>query len=195
MAEGLGINKRTITMIIAVGVVVIILLWTVLAYNGMVGKDQNVNNRVSEIKNRYTTKVNVLGQLLPQVQQYQQFESSTLSNITKLRSQWSDAVANGSSTSQLIDISSQIDTNFVNVRATYEAYPTLFSGTLVQQYMGEIVNQEESLSYSRSQYNNAVRDYNTAIKSFPNIILSGTFGFNERPYWGTEMSDGQILNT
>ena len=52
MAEGSGINKRTIYKIIAVGVIVIILLWTVLAYNGIVGKDQNVNSKLSEIKNR-----------------------------------------------------------------------------------------------------------------------------------------------
>ena len=191
---GSGIDKRTVYRILAVGMIVVVLLWVMLAYNGIVGKDQNVNDQVSEIKNRYTTKVSILGELLPQVLQYQQFEQSTLSNITKLRAQWSDAVANGSSTSQLIDISSQIDTNFVNVRATYEAYPTLFSGTLVANYMGEIVNQEESLSYSRSQYNGAVRDYNTAIKSFPSNLLSGGFGFNERSYWGTELPDGQVLN-
>ena len=179
---GSGIDKRTVYRILAVGMIVVVLLWVMLAYNGIVGKDQNVNDQVSEIKNRYTTKASILGELLPQVLQYQQFEQSTLSNITKLRAQWSDAVANGSSTSQLIDISSQIDTNFVNVRATYEAYPTLFSGTLVANYMGEIVNQEESLSYSRSQYNGAVRDYNTAIKSFPSNLLSGGFGFNERSY-------------
>ena len=194
MAEGSGINKRTIYKIIAVGVIVIILLWTVLAYNGLVAKNQNVNDKVSEIKNRYTTKVLVLGELLPQVEQYKQFEASTLTNITKLRSQWNDAVANGSSTSQLVDISSQLDTNFVSVRATYEAYPTLFSGTLVSQYMGEIVNQEESLSYSRSQYNTAVRDYNTAIRSFPNSLLAGSFGFNDATYWRTGINDGTALN-
>ncbi len=51
---------------------------------------------------------------------------------------------------------------------------------MFSQYMGEIVNQEEQLSYSRTNYNTAVRDYNTAIKSFPNNLLAGSFGFGDK---------------
>ena len=148
---GSGIDKRTVYRILAVGMIVVVLLWVMLT-----------RHAARIVQRRYV-------ELIQQGIAQQQIDE----NITKLRAQWSDAVANGSSTSQLIDISSQIDTNFVNVRATYEAYPTLFSGTLVANYMGEIVNQEESLSYSRSQYNGAVRDYNTAIKD-----LNTQFTFN-----------------
>jgi LemA protein len=60
--------------------------------------------------------------------------------------------------------------------------------------MGEIVNQEEQLSYSRSNYNTAVRDYNTAINPFPNSLMAGSFGSNEKTYWGTGIDDGTALN-
>ncbi len=68
--------------------IVIILLWTVLAYNGIVGKDQNVNSKLSEIKNRYTVKLNVLPAMLSTLNNYTIYESGLLTNITALRSQW-----------------------------------------------------------------------------------------------------------
>ena len=194
MAEGSGINKRTIYKIVAVGVIVIILLWTVLAYNGMIGKDQNASSKLSEIKNRYTVKLNVLPAMLSTLQNYTVYESSLLTNITALRSQWMNESNNGASAGQLSNTSEKLDTQLNRIVLTWENYPTLKADTLFSQYMGEIVNQEEQLSYSRSNYNTAVRDYNTAIKSFPNNLLAGTFGFNERAYWGTGINDGTALN-
>ncbi|MGD0817893.1 MAG: LemA family protein [Methanomassiliicoccales archaeon] len=194
MAEGSGINKRTIYKIVAVGVIVIILLWTVLAYNGMVGKDQNTNAKLSEIKNRYTVKLNVLPNMLATLQNYTIYESSLLTNITALRTQWMSESNSGASVANLSNTSEKLDSQLNQIVVTWENYPTLKADALFSQYMGEIVNQEEQLSYSRSNYNTAVRDYNTAIKSFPNNLLAGTFGFNEKTYWGTGINDGTALN-
>jgi LemA protein len=60
--------------------------------------------------------------------------------------------------------------------------------------MAEITNQNEQLAYSRLQYNNAVQDYNAFIKSFPNNMFTGSFGFSEKSYWGTDISDDSALN-
>ena len=194
MAEGSGINKRTIYKIVAVGVIVIILLWTVLAYNGMVGKDQNTNAKLSEIKNRYTVKLNVLPELLSTLHNYTDYESSLLTNITALRSQWMNESNSGASASQLSNTSEKLDAQLNKIVLTWENYPDLKADALFSQYMGEVVNQNEQLSYSRTNYNTAVRDYNTAIKSFPNNLLAGTFGFNEKTYWGTGIDDNTALN-
>jgi LemA protein len=194
MAEGSGIDKRTIYKIVAVGAVVIVLLWTVLAYNGLVGKDQNVSSKLSEIKNRYTVKLNVLPALLTTLNNYTLYESSLLSNITALRSQWMAESNGGASAANLSNTSEQLDRQLSQIVLTWENYPVLKADSLFSGYMGEIVNQEEQLSYSRTNYNSAVRDYNTAIRSFPNSLLAGTFGFNERTYWGTGIDDGTALN-
>jgi LemA protein len=194
MAEGSGINKRTIYKIVVVGLIVIILLWTVLAYNGMIGKDQNTSSKLSEIKNRYTVKLNVLPAMLSTLQNYTIYEASLLTNITSLRSQWMNESNSGASAAQLSNTSEQVDSQLSKIVLTWENYPNLKADAIFSQYMGEIVNQEEQLSYSRSNYNNAVRDYNTAIKSFPNNLLAGSFGFNEKSYWGTGINDGTALN-
>lgn len=194
MAEGSGINKRTIYKIVAVGLIVIILLWTVLAYNGIVGKDQNVNSKLSEIKNRYTVKFNVLPAMLATLNNYTIYESGLLTNITALRSQWMAESSTGASATNLSNTSEQLDRQLSQIVLTWENYPVLKADSLFSQYMGEIVNQEEQLSYSRTNYNTAVRDYNTAIKSFPNNLLAGSFGFGDKSYWGTGIDDGTALN-
>jgi LemA protein len=188
------INKRTFAVILVVGMLIIVGLLFILSYNSMVAKSQTVDQNLSQIKNKYVTKVDKLGELLPQVQQYQQFEASTLANITALRSQWMNAIHTNASTSNLTEISSKLDANVSQVILTFEAYPALFSGTLVAQYMGNVVDVNDQLSYARGQYNAAVRDYNTNIKSFPNNVFAGSFGFSERQYWGTDLPDGEVLN-
>jgi|GEM_PF-1934816 len=191
-------DKKVFVAVLVVGILVVTGLLVVLSYNGMVSKSQTVDQDTSEIKNKYTAKVQILGELLPQVRQYQQFEASTLTNITALRSQWMNAINNSASSNDLINISSRLDANTTTLYntfvATAEAYPTLFSGTLVAQYMGEVVDTNQQLSYARTQYNGAVRDYNSYVKSFPNNLLAGSFGYAERPYWGTEFP-GDALNT
>jgi LemA protein len=175
-------NKKVFVVVLVVGLLIVTGLLTVLAYNGMVAKSQTVDKSVSDIMNRYTTKVQVLGEMLPVVRQYQQFEQSTITNVTLLRTQWMNAVNTSAPTSSLINISSHLDSNVTLLMATYENYPELHSVDLVAGYMVEIVNQNEMLTYSRGSYNGAVRDCNTFIQSFPNNLFAGSFGYTARLY-------------
>jgi LemA protein len=185
MASGKGPSKALIIGVIFVVAIILIGLWVVLAYNTAVSQEQDVNSGLSQIKNRYTTKVSILGPLLVQVDSYKVYESSLLTNITALRSQWYTAV-NGSDASAMIQVGNALDSQFATIRATWENYPDLKTDSVVRQYMGQVVDQEEQLSYSRLQYNNAVNSFNSNIKSFPMFLLAGSFGFHEKPYWGND---------
>ena len=66
-------NKRIFAVVLLTGMLIIVGLLFVLSYNSMVGKSQTVDQNLSQIENRYRTKVDILGELLPQVRQYQQF--------------------------------------------------------------------------------------------------------------------------
>jgi LemA protein len=186
-------QKSIIIMVVAVAIVVIMLLWTVLAYNSVVSQEQDINDASSEIKNRYTTKVTILSEMLVQLNAYGDYEISLLTNLTALQTQWQTAIADHESDETLINISTQIDANFLML-STWTNYPYVGMLDLVQGYMGETVDLNEQLSYKRSVYNDEVRDYNSAIKSFPMMMFAGSFGFEERPYWGsTDSTDPTTL--
>jgi LemA protein len=187
-------NKKMIIIAAVIAVVVIMLLWVVFAYNGIVDNEQKVNSAESQIKNRYTTKLSTLSELEPELRGFAVYESSLLTNITSLRSQWTNALATGASTEELANISAGVDNTFATLYAVYENYPDLDYSALVSQYMGEIVDLNEQLSYSRSQYNDAVQEYNSGIKSFPMMMFAGSWGFEEREYWGDQLpGDGSNL--
>jgi LemA protein len=193
MAESRS-NLKIVIVVSVVAILVLMSLWVVLAYNGTVSNQQDVDSKESQIKNRYTTKVDTLGPLLDQVESYKVYESTLLQNITELRTRWYEAINESADTATLSNISTQIDTQFATVLATWENYPVLTASAIVSQYMGEVVDQNEALSYSRLQYNEAVRDYNSGIKSFPMMLFASSFGFDERDYWGSERpGDGSNL--
>lgn len=193
MAESRS-NLKIVIVVSVVAILVLMSLWVVLAYNSTVSNQQDVDSKESQIKNRYTNKVDTLGPLLDQVESYKVYESTLLQNITELRTRWYEAINESADTATLSNISTQIDTQFATVLATWENYPVLTASAIVSQYMGEVVDQNEALSYSRLQYNEAVRDYNSGIKSFPMMLFSSSFGFDEREYWGSERpGDGSNL--
>jgi LemA protein len=187
-------NKKVLIVVLVVGMLLVVGVLAALSYNGAVSKEQTVNENLSQIKNRYKTKLDILPTLLVQVDSYKIYESSLLMNITELRTQWMDQYNSGAGTDALANTSSNLDQNLTQIVLTWENYPVLTADSIVSQYMGEVVDLNEQLSYARAQYNSAVQDYNSFIKSFPNNVIVGSFGFSEKPYWGTDMPDGDALN-
>ncbi len=191
---GLAIDKKVFVVVLVVGILLVTGLLVVLAYNGAVTKEQTVDQTLSQIKNRYKTKLDILPALLTQVDGYKIYESSLLTNITELRTQWMTEINSNASTEALANTSAHLDQNLTQIVLTWENYPVLTADSIVSQYMGEVVNQNEQLAYARGQYNGAVQDYNSFIRSFPNNVFTGSFGFSQKSYWGTELPDGGALN-
>lgn len=188
-------NKKVLIVVLVVGLLLVTGLLVALSYNGAVSKEQAVSENLSQIKNRYKTKLDILPELISAVRNYQFYEQNLLTNITMLRSQWMEQFNNSANTETLASTSAHLDNNYSQLVAVIvENYPDIKADSLVSQYMGEVVDQNEQLSYARAQYNAAVRDYNSFIKSFPNNVFAGSFGFSEKPYWGTELPDGDALN-
>jgi LemA protein len=195
--SGMAESRSNLKIVIVVAVVVILvlmMLWVVLAYNSTVSQEQSVNSSSSDIKNRYTVKVDTMSELVPQLDGFAEYESSLLTNITQLRTAWLNALDNGEDVPALENISNQIDTQFAALYAVYENYPDLQYGALVSQYMGEVVDLNEALAFARGEYNDAVQEFNSSIKSFPMLLFASSFGFEEREYWGSERpGDGSNL--
>ena len=64
-----------------------------------------------------------------------------------------------------------------------ENYPELRSSEAVKTLMDELAGTENRVAVERGRYNTEVRDYNTAIKRFPTVMVAGLFGFDDRAYF------------
>ena len=153
-----------------------ILLAIVLSYNELVRLDQEIDAHWSEIKNQDQRKVDLIPQLVALLSGYQEFESSTLENITALRSGYLNATSN----KERADISVEMSSMFNDIRVTFEQYPYLNSIESLIGVQDEIAGTENRIAYARSQYIDAVKEYNTKVRSFPSNIVAGAFGFDEK---------------
>jgi LemA protein len=168
--------KQVWIVIISAVVLLILLTSVIVSYNGMVEEEQEVDASWSEIKNQDQRKIDLIPQLVELLSNYQEFESSTLENITALRSGY----LNATSDKERANISMGLSSMYNEIAFTFEAYPDLQSIEALLGVQDEIAGTENRIAYSRSRYIEAVKDYNTKIKKFPGVMTAGMFGFEEK---------------
>jgi len=177
-----GSQGKTILALVTLVIVLIIvgfLVWLLVAYNGLVSKQQDVYAQWAQVENQYQRKIDLIPQLVNVTSQYTEFEKTTISNITALRSQWQNA----SGVDQRIDVVNQLDQNIYAIRFTYENYPYLQSIGLVSGLMDSVEGTENRIAVERLRFNDSVRVYNTQIRKVPDNLVANSFGFREFKYY------------
>src|SRR3990172_6352062 len=165
--------RALLLLVIIVVVLLIVLGWLILAFNGLVAKKENANAQCREVDNQYQRKFDLIPALTGVVGNLTAFERDTLTNITRLRSEWNNA----STIEQKANVSGQFDQVITAVRVQVENYPNLNSIWLAEGLMFELTGTENRITYARSQYIDLARDYNIKIQLFPDSIVAGWFGF------------------
>jgi LemA protein len=174
-------SKRLVLVIVVIAVIILLILtaWIIVAYNGLVAKQQAVRAQWAQVENQYQRKIDLIPELVTVAYNYTQFERSVLQNITQLRSQWQNAT----SVSQQVNYTNTLDQNLYVIRVTYEAYPELQSASVLVGLMDELAGTENRITVERGRFNTAVQSYNTQVRSFPDGIVAGWFGFREYEYY------------
>ncbi len=178
-------NPRFFTSKIGVlllGVIIASVIFTTVSattYNGLATKQATYQAQWAQVENQYQRKIDLIPELVAQVSKYKQFESGTLENITRLRTQW----LNSTSQSVRVNVTTAIDQNLIKLVATYENYPELQSITVVAGLMDELAGTENRIAVERFRYNDDVRAYNTQMVTFPGNVFANLFGFQRAPYY------------
>lgn len=179
----MAVSKKLILGIVAIAVVVSMLLIIVLPYNSIVSKEQDVKNKWSNIKVELQRKYDLLPQVLAAVNTSMGFEQSTLTNLTTLRTQWLNELASND-VQAVANTTSVLDVNTGAFLSIVEAYPERFQSIeVIQDFVISVEGSENRIAAARIFYNDAVNGYNTAIRSFPNNIIAGSFGFSQATYF------------
>jgi LemA protein len=174
----LGPKGVIVLAIVLIGLLVFV-SWVALAYNSLVRRDTAVLAQWAQVENQYQRKIDLIPRLINITSQYTQFERSVLENITRLRTQWMNSSGLGARINNSIILDQQI---FLLI-ATYENYPSLRSIDLVYDVMTELTGTENQIAVERMRFNEAVRVYNTQVRSFPDTLIAGSFGFQVRPFY------------
>ena len=160
-------------------VLVVIGLWVWGTYNSIIVASINVDNQWAGVQTQYQRRFDLIPRLVNTTSAYAQFEKSTLTEITQLRSQWGAAL----NPEEKIKVANQWDSAISRLLMVFENYPNLKTVEPLRALQDELAGTENRIAVSRLDYNSAVRNYNLAIKVFPASLLASSFGFKEKTYF------------
>ena len=167
---------------------VILLSQSSCGYNGMVSRDQTVKAQWANVQSAYQRRADLIPNLVNTVKGAANFEKSTLEAVVQARA---NATGVNISADQLTPenlqkfqaAQSQLSSGLGRLLAVSENYPELKANANFQELQAQIEGTENRINVERNKFNTATNDYNGFVKSFPNNLFAGVFGFAEKPYF------------
>ena len=169
---------------IILGVIVVLVLFVIMTYNGLVTLRQRVNQSFSDIDVQLKQRHDLIPNLVETVKGYAAHERGTLVAVVQART----AAVTAQGPAQQAAAENALTGALRQIFALQEAYPNLKANENFQQLQAELTDLENKIAASRRFFNNAVQEYNTGIQRFPAALFAGMLGFSEKQFFdlGTE---------
>lgn len=169
--------------LIAVGAIVVVLLILVSivwgSYNSLVSKDEGVKKFWGDVQVQYQRRVDLIPNLVNVVESYAGFEKSVITEVTKLRTDWQREAKNPDLEAR-VEAANKLESALSKLIFTAENYPDLKASQNFLSLQDSLAETENMVSTARTRFNEAVREYNTVVRSFPSNIIAGWFGFGQK---------------
>lgn len=160
--------------------IILIMIFTIWgSYNSLVRLSQNAEKSWADVQAQYQRRIDLVPNLVSVVEGYATFEKETLTEITALRSQWQSA----RTVDQQVQTANQFESALSKLLLIAENYPELKASQNFISLQDSLAETENMIAVSRTRFNAAVRDYNSAVRVFPSNIVAGWFGFAEKEYF------------
>jgi LemA protein len=164
---------------VILGVVVVIVIWAISVYNGLVAMRQRTNQAFADIDVQLKQRHDLIPNLVETVKGYAAHERGTLDEVVKLRS----AAMSAQGPAQQAAAENMLTGALGKLFALAEAYPDLKANQNFQQLQAELSDIENKIAASRRFFNNSVQEYNTGIQQFPAALFASALGFSQRTFF------------
>ncbi|MDB5265712.1 MAG: LemA family protein LemA protein [Parcubacteria group bacterium] len=176
-----------ITLYIVLGIIVVIVLWVIAAFNGFVSRVNHTKEALADIDVQLKRRYDLIPNLVETVKGYAAHESAAFENVTKAR-----AAAMGASSgtpAEKAAAENQLSGTLKTLFAVTEAYPDLKANQNFLQLQKELGDTEDKIQAARRFYNTNVQDLNTALQSFPGNIIGSSFHFQKMDLFQLDATD------
>jgi LemA protein len=171
-------------LLVVVGLLVLLALWVMGVYNGLVGARNAFRNAFAQIDVQLTRRYDLIPNLVETAKAYLAHERDTLEAVIRARN---GALAglgaakadpgNLAAMAQLAGAESQLGSALSRLMVSVEAYPELKASANMQQLSEELTSTENRIAFARQAYNDAVMAYNNRREMFPGSLVAGSTGF------------------
>ena len=176
----------TLALIVIVALILILGGCGCTSYNNLVRGDQSVNSSWSNVETNYQRRTDLYNSVVKTIQGSAAFEKSTLNEVIQARANATRVqvnLDNPQSLQQFEQAQNQLQGAFGRLLAVAENYPDLKTTQAFRDFQTQIEGTENRINIARQDFNRAVQDYNLQVRTFPNNIFAGMFGFHEKAYF------------
>lgn len=173
--------------LIILAIVIVIALFVISIYNGLVRARQKVKNAWSQIDVQLQRRFDLIPNIVETVKGYMTHESDVLEKVTALRSSW----ANASGVEEKANLDNQLSGTLKTIMAVSENYPDLKANQNFADLQNTLKETENKISFARQFYNDTVTMYNSKRAVFPNNIIAAIFNFKPESLFNVDSEEAR----
>ncbi|MFM8916318.1 MAG: LemA family protein [Bacteroidota bacterium] len=165
--------------------------WLSSSYNRLVSKNEEANAAWQNVESDYQRRLDLIPNLVSTVKGYADFEKSTLEAVVQARAQATQVKFDASNLNKenlqkFQEAQGAVSSSLSRLLVTVEQYPNLKANQNFLELQSELTGTENRIKVSRNNFNEAVKNYNLSVKSFPTNIMASMFGFQARAYFESD---------
>ena len=188
--------KKNLGWIIPVGILVLVVLWAIGGYNGMVKMDEQVQNSWANVETQYQRRADLIPNLVNTVKGYAAHESETLESVIAARSAATsiNLTADELTPEKIAEYQAaqqQVRSALGRLIAIAENYPDLKANQNFLELQAQLEGTENRIAVARKEFNEIARTYNVAVRRFPANLVAGICGFDTKAYFEADEAAAQ----
>ena len=169
-------------MTIAIGILVVLVVYLVASYNGFVVLKTRIKEALSGIDVQLKRRADLIPNVVETVKGYAKHEKTVFNDVTKARS----ALMGAKSLKEKAQADNMLTGALKSLFAVAEAYPELKASSNFQELQRQLEDTEDKVAYSRQFYNSNVLDFNTKVQMFPSNLIASVFNFKAFEFFEAE---------
>jgi LemA protein len=180
-------------LIIALVVLAVVVLavgaWAVGIYNGLIGLEQNVNEKWAQVQNVYQRRADLIPNLVETVKGFAAQERTVLTEVVEARAKATsiqltpEALNDPKAMERFQAAQGQLSGALSRLLVTVERYPELKSNQNFLSLQSQLEGTENRIAVERRRFNEAVREYNTRLGLFPGVVVARLAGFRPKAFF------------
>lgn len=183
---------------IALGVVLLLLLWGMSINNNLVTAEEGVNEAWGQVNTAYQRRADLIPNLVNTVRGAADFEQETLTAVIDARSRatsiqlTADALNDPQAVARFQEAQAGLQSSLSRLLVVAENYPQLQATQAFRDLQVQLEGTENRISTERNRFNTTVRAYNTQLRQFPRNLIAGLIGFEQKAYFEAAEGSDQV---
>lgn len=179
---------KNIGIWIALALVVVVAITGISSYNGLVGINETVNGKWSQVENQLQRRADLIPNLVNTVKGYAAHEQQAIQSIADARAK----MAGAQGPAAKAQANGELNSALSRLLVVAENYPNLKADKNFRALMDELSGTENRIAVARKDYNDVVQVFNTKVRSFPSNIFAGMMGFSSKEYFKADEGAKQV---